>query len=200
MTLAKVKISTNIAAEDLAALRVFHDRVVSLANTKLIKGENSKITASISLKASSAATFSATFPPEEELAQFLMAFRFFYLQKEPTHFPKIVNIVSKYADGSYTAIARELKSQWKNCLFKNSMSITLNGKSISGSTLIDLWFNAHYFHSVAEKRAELDRLNALLQVDFCKYMLMDSTYNASDVVRRFHSGIGELFVPAGTLI
>ena len=200
MQIANVKISKDIRAEDLAVLRLFHDRVVALANTKLVKSNNSKITASISLKSNADIAFSARLPPEEELAQFLMAFRFFYLQKEPTNFPKIINLVSRYSDDSYTAVGRTLKSQWKNCLFKNAMNIKINGKHISGSLLIDLWFNAHYFHSETEKRAELDRLNSLLQEDFCKYMLIDSAYNASDVVRRFHAGIGELFVPVGTLV
>ncbi|MBN8223991.1 MAG: hypothetical protein J0L89_04135 [Xanthomonadales bacterium] len=200
MTTVHVTIDPNIESNDLADLRLFHERVVSLANTALVKGNQSRIGASLSISRESGIVVRTTLPPEEQLAQFLMAFRFFYLKKEPTHFPRILNVVSKYADNSYREIAKTLKLQWKQSLFKNSATIRWNGQPLTAKQLIDLWFNAHYFHSDADKRTELARLNALMREDFCKFLLVDSTYNASDVVQRFHSGIGALFVQVGTTI
>ena len=200
MTTASVKISTDMSASDLKVLRDFHDRVLILSKTKLVKGSDSGIKANLKINAETGFSVNVALPPEEQLAEFLMAFRFFYLKKESTFFPRIVNLVGKYSDESYRQVANLIKQQWSDSLFKKAMGVKLNGKNISSDYLIDLWFNAHYFHNDEKKKAELEELNSLLQNDFCKFMFVDSVYNASDVVRRFHAGIGSLFLPAGTVI
>jgi hypothetical protein len=186
-----------MATDDFETLSLFHQRVINLASTKLVKGTESNIRASIKIQADSGLQFTTKLPPEEQLAQFLMAFRFFYLKKEKTHFPKILAIVAKYSGPEFRQVSNIIRSQWdQSC----SVHVLLNSETITSSKLIDLWFNAHYFHGEVRKQRELDRLNDFLTNDFCKFMFLDSLYNASDAVRRFHAGIGELFVPAGTVI
>ena len=197
MAVVQVNINRDIAPCDFEILSLFHQRVVNLASTKLVKGAESNIRASINIQAGSGLQLTTALPPEEQVAQFLMAFRFFYLKKEKTHFPKILTTVAKYSGPDFRDVSAIIKKQWdQSC----SVNMRLNGETITSSKLIDLWFNAHYFHGETRKQKELERLNTLLTNDFCKFMFLDSLYNASDTVRRFHAGIGELFVPVGTVI
>ena len=197
MTVVQVKISRDMPAGDLETLSLFHQRVTNLANTKLVKGKEAKIQGSLRIKLGSEIELTAKLPPEEQVAQFLMAFRFFYLKKEKTHFPKILELVAKHADPESRSVFKILRKQWEESC---STEIRINGQTITSSKLIDLWFNAHYFHGEMRKQKELDELNEHLPNDFCKFMFLDSVYNASEVVRGFHVGIGELFVPVGTII
>lgn len=197
MAIVKVNISREMTSGDFETLLLFHQRVVNMANTRLIKGAESNIRASINIQASSGLQITTTLPPEEQVAQFLMAFRFFYLKKEKTHFPKILSTVSKYSGPEFHDVSKIIRKQWdQSC----SANIRLNGEIIASSKLIDLWFNAHYFHGEIRKQRELEQLNKILTNDFCKFMFLDSLYNASDTIRRFHAGIAELFVPVGTTI
>jgi len=197
MTQVFVHINPDIPEPDLSQLKLFHDRVVALANTRLVKGGQSNINASIRLKAGTPISRQVALPPEEQVAQFLMAFRFFYMKSEQTHFPRIVNLVSRYSDPGAAEVFRAIKARWEHSC---SVQLQVNGEPIRSGRLIDLWFNAHYFHGEPAKREQLDGMNALLSDDLSKFMLLDAVYNASEVVRGFHACIGALFVPVGTEI
>ncbi|WP_141454069.1 hypothetical protein [Pseudoxanthomonas sp. z9] len=197
MTQVLVSINPDIPEPDLSQLRLFHDRVVALAGTRLVKGGQSNINASLRLEAGKDLARQVVLPPEEQVAQFLMAFRFFYMKSEMTHFPRIVNLVSRYAAPPAPEVFRSIKARWEHSC---SVQLRINGKPISSGKLIDLWFNAHYFHGEQAKREQLDGMNALLSHDLSKFMLLDAVYNASEIVRGFHAGIGALFVPIGTEI
>lgn len=197
MTQVLVSINPNIPEPDLSQLKLFHDRVVALANTRLVKAGQSNIHASITLDAAKGIARRVALPPEEQIAQFLMAFRFFYMKSEKTHFPRIVNLVSRHADPAAAEVFRAIKARWENSC---SVQLRLNGEPVTSGRLIDLWFNAHYFHGEPAKREQLDGMNALLSDDLSKFMLLDAVYNASEIVRGFHTGIGALFVPVGTEI
>jgi hypothetical protein len=89
-------------------------------------------------------SFEAKLPPEEQIAEFLMALRFFYLQDEPTHFPKVLRLIGRQTKNS-SDLKEALKSfrrQWEDSLFGKAFEIKLNDKRITTSLLLDLWFNA----------------------------------------------------------
>ena len=197
MTQVLFTLNPDIPEADLSQLRLFHDRVVALANTRLVKAGQSGINASITFKAGAGVARQVALPPEEQVAQFLMAFRFFYMKSEQTHFPRIVNLVSRHANPEAAPVFRTVKARWEDSC---SVRFAINGKELTSGRLIDLWFNAHYFHGEPAKREQLDGMNVLLSHDLSKFMLLDAVYNASEIVRRFHAGIGALFVPVGTEI
>jgi len=62
------------------------------------------------------------------------------------------------------------------------MRMYIDGKEITPIMLIDLWFNAHYFHSDECKDQNLANLKEALSIDGCRFMLADAVYEASTAV------------------
>ena len=54
---------------------------------------------------------------------------------------------------------------------------------------MDLWFNAHYFHSDEVKEKELEKLKECFSGEFAKYMLLDAVFEATKVVFKVFNGL-----------
>ena len=171
-------------------MSAFCAKVRRLIATKLVASDASAIAAKFRYEQELGMWFEATLPPEEQVAEYLMAFRFFYLQDEPTYFYKILRIMGKHAQQPEVQQAlKHLRMKWHNALFQSAVNLSLNDNPITASRVLDLWFNAHYFHSDAIKTQALKELNEVFSEKFSKYMLLDATYNASRVVFTVHQGL-----------
>lgn len=186
-----VTISDKLNANEWKALKAFCKRAEQLANTKLVSGGASSIKGRMRYNKDKGFWFEASsLPPEEQIAEFLMVFRFFYLKKEQTQFLKILAILGKHAAHDEVRQAlKMMKAKWNQALFGNSLQIKLNDKQITASILMDLWFNAHYFHSDESKEIELEKLKDFFTTDFAKFMLMDSAYESAKLIFRIHEGL-----------
>jgi hypothetical protein len=71
---------------------------------------------------------------------------------------------------------------WSGALAVKQVQIRVNNKQITPSILIDLWFNAHYFHANDKKEEDLSNLSGALTIDVCRFMLADAVYEASKAV------------------
>lgn len=186
----EIRISHSLSEEDWKVLRVFCDKARRMIATKMVSGGEGSIHGEVRYEQEKGLWFEATLPPEEQIAEFLMAFRFFYLQKEPTHFPAVLGIIGKHtSEPDAREALKVFRRQWENCLFGSAMYISLNGKPITSSLLLDLWFNSHYFHSDTEKEMELVELKKAFSENYAKYMLLDSAFEASKVVLKIFSGV-----------
>lgn len=195
MAILHIDLAVDYPEEEFRALRSFHERMNHLNTCTLMQAGRASISAGLRISSSKGVGVEVKLPAEAEVAEFLMRFRFFYLKKEPTHFPRILGIIRRHAKGdSVHELVSVLGGQWRNSLFKNAATLRLNGKKIGTEYVLDLWFNAHYFHGDQDKSVELDRLNSILSEDLSKYLLLDSVYNAVDVLQRFHSGMAGLFL------
>lgn len=194
MTMVTIDLAVDYPQDEFAALYSFHTRMNQLNRCTLMQEGKAAISAGLSYSISRGVTTEVKLPPEAEVAEFLMRFRFFYLKKEPTHFPRILNIIRRRARGdAVREVISILNDQWRNSLFKNAVNLRMNGKKIGAEYILDLWFNAHYFHGDQDKSIELERLNSILSESLSRYMLLDSVYNAVGVLQRFHSGMAGLF-------
>src|SRR4030095_10092884 len=185
-------ISSSLSEDDWKVLRQFCEKATRLATTRLVKG-GSKIRGKIQYERGKGLSAEAEMPPEEQIAEFLMAFRFFYLQNEATHFPKILRLIGRCTN--VRELREALKSfgrQWNNSLFRNTFEIKLNDKKIDTALLLDLWFNAHYFHSDDEKGRELENLKEVFSEPYAKYMLLEATFEATNVVFKVFDGAREM--------
>lgn len=195
MTIMKIDLDVAYEEEELSALRSFHERMNHLNSCSLMQAGRASIRANMKVSAAGGVSLEVTLPAEAEVAECLMRFRFFYLKKEPTNFLKILGIVRRRARGeSVHELVAILSDQWRNSLFKNGASLRMGKRKISADYVLDLWFNAHYFHGDQKKSVELDRLNSVLSEDFSKYLMLDCVYNAIDVMQRFHAGMAGLFL------
>lgn len=183
----KIHISDSLSQHEWEALQAFCDKAHRLISTKLVSDGDAAIRGNVRFEKTKGMLFRVSLPPEEQIAEFLMAFRFFYLQKEDTCFPKILNIVGRHTEQKEAREALKFfRKKWENSLFGNTMEIQLNGKPITTSFLLDLWFNAHYFHSDKVKSKELHLMKDLLSEGFTKYMLLDALYEASKIILKFY--------------
>ncbi|MBI4548388.1 MAG: hypothetical protein HY707_10430 [Ignavibacteriae bacterium] len=186
----QVHISEALSEEEWKILHAFYNKARFLTTTTLVSTGASSIDGKIRYEQDEGLRFEATLPPKEQIAEFLMAFRFFYLQREPTYFPKILKLIGKHAPQSEVQQALNgFRNQWQYSLFKNTIKIKLNGKPITSSVLLDLWFNAYYFHADEDKQLELQKLRESLSEDFTKYMLLDAVYEATKVILKVYYGL-----------
>ncbi len=186
----EIRISHALSEVEWTVLSVFCDKARRLIATKMVSGDESSIHGKVRYEQEMGLWFEATLPPEEQVAEFLMAFRFFYLQKESTHFPAVLGIIGKHTSQPEAREAMKVfRRKWEHCLFGNAMNICLNDKPITSSLLLDLWFNAHYFHSDVEKGMELTELKKAFSEDFAKFMLLDSAFEASKVVLKIYDSV-----------
>lgn len=176
--------------EDLAN---FCSKARRLIDTKIVSAEGNSIHGRIQYDADSGLKFEAELPSEELVAEFLMMFRFFYLNDEPSNFLRILSILSRHADEPEAREAiKATKARWKSALFDTALNLSLNQRPVTASILLDLWFNAHYFHSDAKKTQQLSELNKAFSESFSKFMLLDAAYNATKLILMIYSGLQEL--------
>ncbi|MGZ8252222.1 MAG: hypothetical protein ACXW1P_07245 [Methylophilaceae bacterium] len=189
----ELHISKSLSDSEWSILEAFCTKTSRLINTKILRSEESAIRGSIKYSSDGGIKYEATLPPEEEITEFLVAFRFFYQEKESTNFHKILGLLGKHAKEEPAREAlKALKTKWANALFQTTLYISVNGEPITASLLLDLWFNAYYFHSDEEKSKKLTNLNEVFTEPFSKYMLLDATYSASKIIFTLYNGLNDL--------
>lgn len=188
-----VHLSSLLRKEDWETLRLFCDKARRLAATKLASAQTQEIRGRIGYGRENGLSFESELPAEEVISEFLMAFRFFYLQNEPTHFPKILGLISKHTQKE--DVRKALKSfgkNWRDSLFGRTLNIRYNDSEVTSALLLDLWFNAYYFHQNQTKREELDQIIEIFSERFAKYMLLDSAITAAHEVFKIFEGVHEI--------
>lgn len=176
-------------------ITVFKRRATQLAQVPLIKAGHAKISAKIRGEEGKGVSIHVTLPPENDLRTLYLAFRFFYLQREPANFLRIVNILRRQTKDPDTINYFEgLKKQWNGSLRKQ-IEIVAGRRKLTPSLLIDLWFNAYYFHSNENKELELNRLLKITGRDFGRFLLTDAVYEASKAVLSLNSKLDIIDLP-----
>ena len=96
-------------------------------------------------------------PDEETIKSFLLSFRVFYMEGEHTNFYSICNLLyKKILDKKVRDALITIRSNYTEALNTSFISFNFLGKSYLPKDIIDLWFNAEYFHTDLEKVKELD--------------------------------------------
>lgn len=179
----KIHLNDSLTAQELSSIRLFLKKAKELHSTNIVSGGESGISLNVASELGTPPRFQVVLPSEEYLRSFYMAFRFFYLEKEESNFLKIANIIKRRTDNQLLRqYVDRLRDMWSGALAAKTMRIELNGTQITPSFLMDLWFNAHYFHSDNEKEQKLSNLTRILSTDVCRFMLADAVYNASKAV------------------
>lgn len=185
-----LEISGALHEAEWKVLRQFCDKAHRLMGTKLAAAGLGGIKARMLWERGRGVKYETTLPPEEQVAELLMAFRFFYLQREPSNFLAVMSILSRHSrHEEVRQLLKQYRKGWGNCLFGNTLELVMGEKQITSSLLIDLWLNAHYFHSDEAKAVELDQISEGLSDDFAKYMLLDSVFEASRMVIKIHRAV-----------
>jgi hypothetical protein len=179
----EVFIKDSLTEEELVCIRQFLKKTKELYAASKASNAESNISLNMASELGKPVQFHVSLPPEEHLRSFYMAFRFFYLEKEKTNFLRVCNIIKRRTENQ---LARQyvdrLRDMWSGALAARQMQMRVNEKQIIPPLLIDLWFNAHYFHSDEKKEKDLSNLSKILTIDVCRFMLADAVYEASKAV------------------
>ncbi len=135
--------------EEKYNLELYRDKAHELISSKFLKDENF-------IK-----FLNGEKPNEEQIIFLLNKYRFFYLQKEPTNFYKICDILCKNAKNEkHIESIQNIRETYKKIL-KGGIGFVFSDKLKAEQPPednIDLWFNAFYFHSDREKKKRLEQL------------------------------------------
>jgi hypothetical protein len=184
------RISHLLTEEEWRSIELFQRRSQELKAITIFSSDSQKYSAKLTMKVGDPVSFDIQLPEERDLKELLLVFRFFYLQKEPSNFLRVVNILSKYMQNELvTQVIRMYKKCWKDALFGQELLIFFNEEQLTAGKLLDLWFNAHYFHSAENAEQELAALNRALTPEFSKYMLVDSVLEATRLIFTVYDSI-----------
>lgn len=174
-----VPISHLLSDEERKCIRIFKRKAQDLAKTAVLK---KPLRIAISLKGGKDGFASKVdLPREEFLTAFYSAFRFFYLEKEPSNFLRVINIIKKHSKSSLVNQAMDQNElKWSGKI--SSVKFEACGKKLTTKLILDLWFNAYYFHSDEKKFDELRDIQQILSDDLAKYILASAVYDASQAV------------------
>jgi hypothetical protein len=102
--------------------------------------------------------FDAELPPEDDIAAFLLRMRPFILDKEPTNFHRVRNILARYLSlPSVRSLLDALKDRYEGKRIPMRIEVgSLAGTlSLTSNDAIDKWLNAFEYHQDLEKQMEL---------------------------------------------
>jgi hypothetical protein len=109
---------------------------------------------SISWKEGQQVVHEVTLPPEDDMAAFLHLMRPFVLEREPTNFYKVKNVLARRITlGRFQRFLDAVKSRYAG----NTLSFTIQVAALTLTTpeAIDKWLNAFEYHLDEDKQIEL---------------------------------------------
>jgi hypothetical protein len=188
------KISHLFDKDEKRSIVVFQERGQELLNTKIMR-ESGNIHLHATFIPSNPLNTQVELPSEEDLRSFYMAFRFFYLQKEPSHFPRVLNIIGRHSPSdTLSKYLASLRDQWDGALTRQLWQVSIDGQELTTSLLIDLWFNAYYFHTDDAKARRLQQLNEILSSDFNRFLLVNAVFDAAKAVCRLYESVKTIII------
>lgn len=132
-------------------------------------------------------TFEANTPDVEDVASLARNFRFFYADKEPTQFQKILTKVRRRTRDEWACGYMDLLAeQYKEAMKATQISAAL-GHPVPNRTIIDLWFNSEFFHSEKSKGKELVHIHAAIGEVPSLFQLYVAIAHCSSYVRMLYS-------------
>ena len=127
--------------------------------------------------------FERKVPDEETIKSFLLSFRVFYMEGEHTNFYSICNLLyKKILDKKVRNDLVTIRSNYTKALNNSFIGINFLGKSYSPKDIVDLWFNAEYFHTDIEKVKELDKIVISPGKSLFFYLLIDAVITLTNQI------------------
>lgn len=150
-----------LSSEQAQQLLLFQEKAEDLAEAQR-KYQNVPMSSYSMDPAARLSTFQANTPDIDHIATMAMKFRFFYANKEPTHFEKVAGLLRSKA-----------KDEWAinyidriALLYKHAMKFTETTGALGSPTtnreILNLWFNSKFFHSDAQKREKLESIHQIV--------------------------------------
>jgi hypothetical protein len=182
-----------MGTEEFSNVVLFRERVEKLASAQR-KYQGIPISRATSTAKPDEFTFEANTPDIEEVASLARNFRFFYADKEPTQFQKILTKVRRCTHDEWACGYMDwLAEQYKEAMKAVQVSAEL-GHPVSNRRIIDLWFNSEFFHSEKSKKQELADIHAAIGEMPSLFQLYVAIARCSSFVRDLYTVVHVLDV------
>lgn len=120
------------------------------------------------------------------------------MEKERSNFNRVSNLIrDSFCNPAVNAFVKKIKEQWKGSFVKNISDF--HGRNYSSKEIVDLWFNAHLFHSVEEKEERLSEINSFLSSGLSQITLFMSVWDAGLSVASLYNSLEYLEKDRGYL-
>jgi hypothetical protein len=178
-------------ADEFSDVALFRERAEKLAKSQR-RYQGVPISVSSFDLASGGFAFEANTPDVDEVANLALKFRFFYADKEPTQFQKILTKVRRRAQDDWACQYLDwLAEQYRHAMKDAHVSGNL-GAAIPNRTIIDLWFNSEFFHSEPSKREGLVDIHAAIGEAPSLFQLYVAIARCSSYIRMLYSVVHAL--------
>jgi hypothetical protein len=142
-----------------AQLARFLDRSWRLARCGIVQTQYD-LKFGMSAKLGEPTTFTATLPPERDIAEFLHTMRPFVLEREPTSFLKVRNVLARRL--AIASVRDHLDGLRDRYLGKHiPFAIQANDLTLTSEEAVDKWLNAFEYHQDSDKQGELEAMYRL---------------------------------------
>lgn len=131
--------------------------------------------------------FKANTPDVDHILNIAIRFRFFYGDKEPTQYGKIVNLLRRNAKDEWARNYLDVVSAHYKASMKATDTSGSLGHPITNREIINLWFNSKFLHSDAEKRASLTSINQTVGEEASLFQLYVAIVKCSSHIQTLYS-------------
>lgn len=189
--ISRESIVSGITEGELSSIRLFRERVEKL-NLSQAKYQNLPISVTVLNNESGELRFKANTPDVDEIINIAVKFRFFYADKEPTQFEKILTQTRRRISDEWAAnYIDRIAGFYKEAMKASDTSNTL-GHPIANRKIINLWFNSEFFHTDPEKRVELESVNKIIGSEASLFQLYTAIVKCSSFIKMFYGVVHRL--------
>lgn len=155
---------------EMEHLMLFKERAEDLAGAQR-KYQNVPMASYSIDPAERVGTFHANTPDIDLVSNIAMKFRFFYAEKEPTQFEKIIGLLRRKAKDEWAvSYIERIALCYKHSMRETDTTASL-GNPVANREMLNLWFNSKFFHSDKEKRAKLESIHQVVGKDVSLFQL-----------------------------
>lgn len=171
-TQERVEVRGEFSSDEWERLLRFAEYAEELEETALFQN-GGEIRANFSLDGNGVFNDSSVFPSRPVVAELIHALRPIILQKEPTHFLRVCNLLSKHYSHPYLRkMIDRLRRHFVVNPSEDGWRFEVDEFALNSEEALDAWLNAYEYHRDADKRAELERLHAGPPNDFSKAVFL----------------------------
>ena len=145
---------------ELDSLRLFHEQVEKIINSRIIKNEALKGSVHIEMNGDGLKA-EANFPDEDDLRSLLLLISPLVRTHERIRFEKILSILEYHSANNDTKSFLELLQKRYHASLESGLRYGANGKEYGDLDIFRLLLNGCHFHIDGDKRDELENLKPL---------------------------------------
>lgn len=185
----KQKIDAEFEDAEWDLLVSFRDYTKELGETELmIFGGSGQL--SVNYKQGEGISFSTKLPENDKVLALIHRLRPFVLQKEPTHFNRICNILARrISDRQFRKLLDVLKDNYSADQM-SPLIITSNDVVINSEEILQRWLNAFEYHRDAEKRKQIEALHVIVPLEASRALFIMSLYDKARAIMALANIIG----------